>query len=70
MSDKPETPVLYRHHIHSALREAVASMRKREEAVNGKGWRSSEREVLEDALKAMNEGRYVDIKEEYQYGGR
>ena len=70
MSDKPEIPVLYRYHIHTALREAVAAMREREEARNGVGWCSSEREVLEDALKAMNERRYVDIKEEYEYVSR
>ena len=70
MSDEPKTPVLYRHHIHSAMREAVAAMREREEARNGKGWSSTERQVLEDALKAMNERRYVDIKEEYEYVSR
>lgn len=70
MADKPETPVLYRHHIHTALNEAVKAMREREEARNGKGWSSTEREVLEDALEAMNERRHVDIREEYEYGGR
>ncbi len=54
-------PLLYRHHIHTALSEAVAAMKEREEAANGVGWKSTQREVLEDALKAMDEGMPVDI---------
>ncbi len=54
-------PVLYRHHIHVALNEAVKHMTAREEAANGVGWKSTQREVLEDALKAMDEGIPVDI---------
>ncbi len=55
-------PVLYRHHIHTALNEAVKLMTSREEAANGVGWKSTEREVLEDALEAMNHGKPIDIR--------
>ncbi len=54
-------PVLYRHHIHLALREAVMSLKIREEAANGEDWKSTQREVLEDALESMNLGLPVDI---------
>lgn len=60
MTDKP--PVLYKHHIHTALNEAVKQMTAREEADNGVGWKSTQREVLEDALEAMNQGKPVDIR--------
>ena len=55
-------PLLYRHHIHTALSEAVAAMKEREEAANGVGWKSTQREVLEDALNAMNARKPVDIR--------
>ena len=54
-------PILYKHHIHTALSEAVAAMKEREESTHRPGWKSTQREVLEDALTAMNEGRPVDI---------
>lgn len=60
MSD--EIPVLHRHHIHTALYEAVKGMKRWEEHYNGEGWCSTNRQVLEDALEAMNEGRPVDIR--------
>ncbi len=56
------TPVLHRHHIHTALNEAVKAMKKREEAENGEGWRSIQRQVLEEALEALNERRYVEVR--------
>ena len=56
-----DTAVLHTHHIHTALHEAVKAMKRREEHYNGKGWCSTERSVLEDALKALNEGKPLSI---------
>lgn len=61
--DKP-TPVLRRHHIHQALNEAVKAMKEREESQLGEGYRTSMRQVLEEALEAMNEGRRVSLVED------
>ncbi len=37
------------------------SLKIREEAANGEGWKSTQREVLEDALESMNLNLPVDI---------
>lgn len=59
MPDK--IPILRREHIHIALRAAVEQMTREEEARCGVGWRSTQRQVLEDALEALNDGRPVEV---------
>ena len=59
---RKQTPVLYRHHIHTALSEAVAAMKKREEKDNGEGFCSCSRSCLEDALESLSNGGTVDIR--------
>ena len=57
-----KTPILRREHLHTALRAAVQHMKREEEARCGVGWRSTQRQVLEEALESLDNGRSVDIQ--------